>query len=288
MAQVEVTPTAGAARREGRVHHGRRGRRSAPPRRGGSRRRARGVVLSDIEPLDASAASRRVRPCAPTSPTPRRCAAAVAHRGRALRRPRRRVRQRGHLRRRSRRSPSTPRTSSTHVLAVNVRGPFHVAKHALAAMRDGGSLILNSSVVGLTSDAGDRRLRDLQARAARPHAHGGEGGRGARDPREHDPSGPGRQRVPAPHRDRRHRPRRRRRPRRSSRAMIPLGRHATAEEIAAAVAVPGERREPVHHRRRDPGRRRYERVSGVSPDPSIPAASRHRGRSPEPLDRDPE
>ena len=40
------------------------------------------------------------------------------------------------------------------VLAVNVRGPFHVAKHALRAMRPGGSLILNSSVVGLTSDAG--------------------------------------------------------------------------------------------------------------------------------------
>ncbi len=41
-----------------------------------------------------------------------------------------------------------------HVLDVNVRGAFHVAKHALAAMRDGGSLIINSSVVGLTSDAG--------------------------------------------------------------------------------------------------------------------------------------
>ena len=40
------------------------------------------------------------------------------------------------------------------VLAVNVRGPFHVAKHALRAMRPGGSLIFNSSVVGLTSDAG--------------------------------------------------------------------------------------------------------------------------------------
>ena len=40
------------------------------------------------------------------------------------------------------------------VLAVNVRGPFHVAKHALRAMRPGGSLILNSSVVGLTSDPG--------------------------------------------------------------------------------------------------------------------------------------
>jgi NAD(P)-dependent dehydrogenase (short-subunit alcohol dehydrogenase family) len=40
------------------------------------------------------------------------------------------------------------------VLAVNVRGPFLVAKHALRAMRDGGSLIINSSVVGLMSDAG--------------------------------------------------------------------------------------------------------------------------------------
>jgi NAD(P)-dependent dehydrogenase (short-subunit alcohol dehydrogenase family) len=40
-----------------------------------------------------------------------------------------------------------------HVMAVNVRGSFLVAKHALAAMRDGGSLIFNSSVVGLMSDA---------------------------------------------------------------------------------------------------------------------------------------
>jgi NAD(P)-dependent dehydrogenase (short-subunit alcohol dehydrogenase family) len=40
------------------------------------------------------------------------------------------------------------------VLAVNVRGPFHVAKHALKAMLPGGSLILNSSVVGLTSEPG--------------------------------------------------------------------------------------------------------------------------------------
>jgi NAD(P)-dependent dehydrogenase (short-subunit alcohol dehydrogenase family) len=39
------------------------------------------------------------------------------------------------------------------VLAVNVVGSFLVAKHALSAMRPGGSLIINSSVVGLTSDA---------------------------------------------------------------------------------------------------------------------------------------
>lgn len=37
------------------------------------------------------------------------------------------------------------------VLAVNVRGPFLLAKHALAVMEDGGSFIITSSVVGVTS-----------------------------------------------------------------------------------------------------------------------------------------
>jgi NAD(P)-dependent dehydrogenase (short-subunit alcohol dehydrogenase family) len=40
------------------------------------------------------------------------------------------------------------------VLAVNVVGPFLLAQHALAVMERGGSLIINSSVVGLTSDRG--------------------------------------------------------------------------------------------------------------------------------------
>lgn len=40
------------------------------------------------------------------------------------------------------------------VMAVNVLGSFLVAKHALAVLQDGGSLIINSSVVGLTSDRG--------------------------------------------------------------------------------------------------------------------------------------
>jgi NAD(P)-dependent dehydrogenase (short-subunit alcohol dehydrogenase family) len=39
------------------------------------------------------------------------------------------------------------------VMAVNVTGSFLVAKHALQVMRPGGSLIINSSVVGLTSEA---------------------------------------------------------------------------------------------------------------------------------------
>jgi NAD(P)-dependent dehydrogenase (short-subunit alcohol dehydrogenase family) len=40
------------------------------------------------------------------------------------------------------------------VMAVNVLGSFLVAKHTLRVMAPGGSLIINSSVVGLTSDQG--------------------------------------------------------------------------------------------------------------------------------------
>ncbi len=40
------------------------------------------------------------------------------------------------------------------VMAVNVVGSFLVAQHALRVMAPGGSLIINSSVVGLTSDRG--------------------------------------------------------------------------------------------------------------------------------------
>jgi NAD(P)-dependent dehydrogenase (short-subunit alcohol dehydrogenase family) len=45
-----------------------------------------------------------------------------------------------------------PEDVFARVLAVNVLGPVHVAKHALKMMRSGGSLILNSSVVGPTPD----------------------------------------------------------------------------------------------------------------------------------------
>jgi NAD(P)-dependent dehydrogenase (short-subunit alcohol dehydrogenase family) len=40
------------------------------------------------------------------------------------------------------------------VMTVNVTGSFLVAQSALRVMEDGGSLIINSSVVGLTSDRG--------------------------------------------------------------------------------------------------------------------------------------
>ena len=65
------------------------------------------------------------------------------------------------------------------VLAVNVRGPFHVAKHALNAMLPGGSLILNSSVVGLTSDAGICAYATSKHALVGLDAHGGQGGRRA-------------------------------------------------------------------------------------------------------------
>jgi NAD(P)-dependent dehydrogenase (short-subunit alcohol dehydrogenase family) len=47
-----------------------------------------------------------------------------------------------------------PQDVFERVLRVNVVGPFLVAKHALAVMSRGGSLIINSSVVGLTSGQG--------------------------------------------------------------------------------------------------------------------------------------
>ncbi|MET8153253.1 SDR family NAD(P)-dependent oxidoreductase [Actinoplanes sp. NPDC049668] len=40
------------------------------------------------------------------------------------------------------------------VLGVHVLGAFHLLRYGLPAMRDGGSVIINSSVVGLTADPG--------------------------------------------------------------------------------------------------------------------------------------
>jgi NAD(P)-dependent dehydrogenase (short-subunit alcohol dehydrogenase family) len=50
--------------------------------------------------------------------------------------------------------PEFPDDVFEHVLRVNVFGVFLVLKHSLAVMRRGGSVIINSSVVGLTSDRG--------------------------------------------------------------------------------------------------------------------------------------
>jgi len=50
--------------------------------------------------------------------------------------------------------PEYPEDVFEHVLRVNVFGVFLVLKHALAVIGSGGSVIINSSVVGLTSDRG--------------------------------------------------------------------------------------------------------------------------------------
>jgi len=47
-----------------------------------------------------------------------------------------------------------PEDAFDAVMAVNVRGPFLACKYALPKMRDGGSIVVNSSVVGVTSDPG--------------------------------------------------------------------------------------------------------------------------------------
>jgi NAD(P)-dependent dehydrogenase (short-subunit alcohol dehydrogenase family) len=120
------------------------------------------------------------------------------------------------------------------VMAVNVLGSFLVAKHALAVMEAGGSLIINSSVVGLTSDGGisayatsKHALVGLMRTAAKEMA-----GRGIRVNTLHPgPTDNEFQRsieveaVGAP-------------PEEASKAfeqMIPLARHAMPAEIAQAV-----------------------------------------------------
>lgn len=51
-----------------------------------------------------------------------------------------------------------------HVMAVNLKGSFLACKYALPQMRDGGSIVMTSSVVGVTSDPG------IAAYAASKHA----------------------------------------------------------------------------------------------------------------------
>lgn len=57
-----------------------------------------------------------------------------------------------------------PEDMFDRVMAVNVRGPFLGCKYALPKMREGGSIVITSSVVGTTSDPG------IAAYAASKHA----------------------------------------------------------------------------------------------------------------------
>ena len=120
------------------------------------------------------------------------------------------------------------------VMAVNVTGSFLVAKHALAAMQPGGSLIVNSSVVGLTSDRGiaayatsKHALVGLVRTAAKEVAdrgirvnslHPGPTDNEFQHAIEVEAVGASREESA-----------------RAFEQMIPLARHAAPEEIAAAV-----------------------------------------------------
>jgi NAD(P)-dependent dehydrogenase (short-subunit alcohol dehydrogenase family) len=121
------------------------------------------------------------------------------------------------------------------VLAVNVKGAFLACKHVLAAMRDGGSVIINSSVVGLTSEAGicayatsKHALVGLMRTAAREVAvrgirvntiHPGPVDNAFQHRIEITATGASEQQAAA-----------------MFEQNIPLGRHATPQEIAQTVA----------------------------------------------------
>jgi NAD(P)-dependent dehydrogenase (short-subunit alcohol dehydrogenase family) len=124
------------------------------------------------------------------------------------------------------------------VMAVNVLGSFLLSKYALAVMQPGGSLIINSSVVGLTSDRGicayatsKHALVGLMRTAAKEVApqgirvnslHPGPTDNDFQHAIEVEAVGASREE--------------------SSKAfeqMIPLARHATPEEIAQAVVFLG-------------------------------------------------
>lgn len=120
------------------------------------------------------------------------------------------------------------------VMAVNVTGSFLLAKHALAKMEPGGSLIINSSVVGLTSDQGiaayatskhavvglaRTAAKEAASKAIRVNSlHPGPTDNEFQHAIEVEAVGASREESAQ-----------------AFEQMIPLARHATPEEIAAAV-----------------------------------------------------
>lgn len=120
------------------------------------------------------------------------------------------------------------------VLRVNVVGSFLVAQHALRVMEPGGSLIINSSVVGLTADRGiaayatskhalvglmRTAAKEMAARGIRVNTlHPGPTDNDFQHAIEVEAVG-----APAPQAAE------------AFEQMIPLARHATPEEIAQAV-----------------------------------------------------
>jgi NAD(P)-dependent dehydrogenase (short-subunit alcohol dehydrogenase family) len=127
-----------------------------------------------------------------------------------------------------------PDDTFADVLAVHVLGAFHTIKYTLPVLRDGGSVIINSSVVGLTADPGIAAYatakhaqvglmrvaaKECAARRIRVNTiHPGPTGTAFQQAIETEATGAG--------------------PAEAARmfdAMIPLGRHAEPAEIARTV-----------------------------------------------------
>jgi NAD(P)-dependent dehydrogenase (short-subunit alcohol dehydrogenase family) len=101
------------------------------------------------------------------------------------------------------------------VMAVNVRGSFLLAKHAFAVMREGGSFVFNSSIVGLMRTA----VREVADRGIRVNSiHPGPVDNRFQHRIEVDITGQPEDRAAVLFEER-----------------IPLGRHAAPDEIARTV-----------------------------------------------------
>ena len=149
------------------------------------------------------------------------------------------------------------------VLAVHVRGTFLVCKHSLPYLKAGASVVITSSVVGLTSAAG------ICAYATAKHALVGLMRTLAKETAPHGirvntiHPGPVDNDFQHSHRGRRHR----RRPgpgRLDLRAAHPAGQARQPGGGGPGHAVPGQRRELVRDRRHAGRRRRHVDLS--SPD----------------------
>jgi len=128
-----------------------------------------------------------------------------------------------------------PEDTFSEVMRINVGGPFLLCKYALPVIRDGGSVIITSSVVGLTSDPGicayatskhalvglmRTAMKEAAPRAIRVNTiHPGPTDNAFQHAIEMTATGLDQAAATA-----------------EFERMIPLGRHATPEEIAATVA----------------------------------------------------
>lgn len=128
-----------------------------------------------------------------------------------------------------------PDDAFEQVWRVHVLGAFHLLKYGLPAVRDGGSVIINSSVVGLTADPGIAgyaaakhaqvglmrvAAKECAARGVRVNTvHPGPTGTAFQSAIETRVTGLGPDEARA-----------------AFDAMIPLGRHASVEEIARVIA----------------------------------------------------